>query len=120
MALTGCCIKWAGAEAHLSRFQAQWLRHACYSSDRRHERMLSRDASRTSWEGGGPDAGANTAFQPPSFSFADVMSEDNKTMWQAMRSLWRWGLLLVHDVPENFKEKTESKAESVSFCRCSP
>ena len=27
-------------------------------------------------------------------------------MWEAMRSLWRYGLLLVHDVPKEYNQES--------------
>lgn len=105
-------IEWDEADGTTSVFKAQWLRRACYSDKRRAERLLSRGASRTAWEG--------ASFTPPSVTFAEMMSEcdsggssDNRVsgMWNAMRELWRYGLLLVHDVPESFADRLPSNVE---------
>ena len=116
-------IKWADAEGTTSIFQAQWLRRACYSDKRRSERLLCNDASRTPWEG--------ASFQPPSVSFVEAMGECSSGsvsgMWDAMRELWRYGLLLVHDVPETYakakpsgvpyQDATEAFAKRIGFVR---
>jgi hypothetical protein len=125
-------VEWADADRTTSVFSAQWLRRACYSDKRRSERLLSADATRTAWEG--------NSFKPPSVSFADVMVECHSNgsggggvdrMWEAMRELWRYGLLLIQDVPENYaslpagvepsgvpyQDATEAFANRVGFVR---
>ena len=124
-------VEWTDADQTTSIFPAQWLRRACYSEKRRSERSLSAVAARTAWEG--------SSFKPPSVSFADVMGECHSNgsgggvngMWEAMRDLWRYGLLLFLDVPEvcaslpagaepsgvPYQDATEAFANRIGFVR---
>jgi trimethyllysine dioxygenase len=116
----------AGAGGQLnpvSRFQATWLRRACYSDARRDTRESAREASRTSWAGGG--ASHAGGWEPPRCSFGDAMGS-SQGLWAALSPLWRYGLLIVEGVPEQYSgsststaylDATEAFAKRVGFVR---